>query len=92
MSTGLTVQLCPQQAAVFYYRAASLGITMLSNTNFSLSWQGETGQLYTVQATTNLLAGGDWISKATNIAGTGGINSWTGQVSQATEFFRVKHQ
>ncbi len=92
MSTGLTVQLRPQQAAVFYYRAASLGITMLSNTNFSLSWQGETGQLYTVQATTNLLAGGDWIPKATNIAGTGGINSWTGQVSQATEFFRVKHR
>jgi hypothetical protein len=84
--------LVPQQAAVFHYTLALLQIRMLSNTEFMLNWPGVAGQFYTIEGSTNLLAGGHWIPVATNIAGTGGMNGWTGQVKQAAGFFRVKHQ
>jgi hypothetical protein len=92
MGTGLTVQLGPQQAAVFYYTLAVLQITMLSNAEFVLNWPGAVGQFYTIEGSTHPPSGGSWLPVATNIAGTGAANAWTGQVSQVAEFFRVKHQ
>lgn len=60
-----------------------------SGTNFLVSWQSVTGKYYTIQKTANLMNGFP-IDVATNIAGLGGLNSWTLQVDQATEYFRVK--
>lgn len=57
--------------------------------NFVLSWTSVAGRFYTIQRSTNLLNGFP-VVVATDIPGTGGMNSWTTQVNQAAEHFRIR--
>ncbi|MBA4388654.1 MAG: hypothetical protein C0404_11785 [Verrucomicrobia bacterium] len=60
-----------------------------SGTNLVISWQTITGKFYAIQKSTNLM-NGFTMSLQTGIPGTGGMNSRTVTVSQATEYFRIK--
>ena len=60
-----------------------------TGTNFVLRWASVAGKTYTIQNTTNLLAGFS-TAVATNVPGVGGENVATVHVSHAAEFFRVK--
>jgi len=66
--------------------------TLLPGNLLRISWQSESGRLYTVEACTNLLPASSWSAVATNLAAVSGVTAWTGQVDQATEFLHIKLQ
>ena len=59
-----------------------------SNTNLVISWFSQNGYDYSVEASSNLVAG-VWGAVQTNMPGTGGEISYTGTTSAAEVFYRV---
>lgn len=60
-----------------------------SGTSLVLSWLSVTGKFYTIQKSTNLM-NGFATAIQTGIPGTGGMNSRTVTVSEASGYFRIK--
>jgi hypothetical protein len=67
-------------------------MTLLPGNQFALSWQSDNGRVYTIEGCANLLPATSWTPLVINLAGLSGVTSWTGQVSQATQFLRVLAQ
>jgi len=66
-------------------------VRLLPGNQFVFEWPAPEGRLYAVESSSSFFSEmSQWTVVATNLAGTAGWGSWTGPVSQAAEFFRVR--